>query len=455
FSNWTMLQNQIDISRFDTRNVKDLSYLFYYTGYEVARYNDFCLEYDFREWDTSKVTNMESMFNRFGSKYNDLKLNFGGMFTTKNVTNLQEMFALTGTYGLSDLNLGNSFQLDSCNSLRKLFYGTGEASEKWYEFELGDNFDTSRVEDFSFMFYQCGCTSLVRIDTGEKFTFESAKNLSYLFFNCGMFELTELIHPEWHCEEAEDVSFMFCGLGNHSLKRFELNDNFNVKNAVRSEGMFAQLGNESLEYFSIGNNFNCVKSENMTSMFEGIGQYTLQELDLGDNFGGDNCKSMSKMFRNAGGQLSEFSYGGHFATDKVEDFSEMFSGFGCGSKLEHFSMPEGFTGANGVDFSEMFSDFCVGGSLKTLSLGTSINTSKSLNFMSMFDNCAPNTLEVLYLGIGFDLTTAFLTRNRMKLMWLFRNCGSSETTVYGPLILTDTDNFGIEKYDLKFQYISS
>ena len=454
FSNWTMLQSPIDVTRFDTRNAKDLSHMFQLTGSDVLRDNNVCIDYDFSGWDTSNVTNMECMFERYGFRYQDIKLTFGGEFTTKNVTNLQEMFAFTGDKGLSKLDLGNSFTLDSCTSLRKMFFATGESSHKFLDLDLGDNFDTSKVEDFGSMFYQCGSASLVNFDMGDKFTFESAEDLSYLFYDLGMLSLSEFNHPEWHCEKAKDVSYMFYGIGSRYLKHFELNDDFNVKNAVKSEFMFAQLGSEALEYFSIGNNFNCVRSENMESMFAGLGKTTLKEFNLGDNFGGDSCKSMKKMFRSAGGQLTEFSYGGHFVTENVEDFSDMFNGFGKGSKIEYFSLPTGFTGINGKNYSGMFANFCIGGCLKTLTFGKSINTRNAINFMSIFDNCAPDTLEVLYLGSGFDVSTAYFTRNETCLLWMFRGCGGSNTTVYGPISLTETDFFGIDKCGLKFHYVT-
>ena len=452
FQNWTMLQSPIDVTRFDTRNVRDLSHIFQYAGYGVPMENDIYVDYDFSSWDTSKVTNMECMFDRYGYRYKDVKLTFGGMFTTKNVTVLQEMFSLTASFGLSKLDLCNSFEVDSCTNLHKMFFATGEGSYKFSELDLGDNFDTSKVEDFSYMFYQCGFSALVNFNLGDKFTFESGKDLSYLFFNLGNFTLTEFNHPEWHCEAAEDTSYMFSGIGAKHLKRFELNDNFNLKNAVNTSHMFASLGYEEMEYFSLGNNFNCVSSEDMSYMFAGLGKLSLKEFDLGDNFGGDSCKTMERMFRNACGRLSNFSFGGHFASDNVENFSGMFAGFASNSTFEYFSMPEGFTGAKGTNYSEMFEDFCEHGCLKVLTFGNKVNTHRSLTFFSIFDNCAPGTLETLFLGKGFDFSTAYFSRDPSALLYVFRGCGSSNTTVYGPIILTDSDYFGIDKYDLKFHF---
>ena len=127
--------SQLDVSGFDTKNVKDMSHMFY--GCKLLT------KLDVSEFDTGKVTNMKSMFYACKSLS---KLDVSG-FDTRNVTDMSWMFHTCKS--LTQINLSN-FNTTKVTTLRNLFM----ACESLIKVDLS-SFDTRNVTDTSGVLYAC------------------------------------------------------------------------------------------------------------------------------------------------------------------------------------------------------------------------------------------------------------------------------------------------------------
>ena len=76
------------------------------------------------KFDTSQVTNMNSMFN--GTGYRTMRsLDLGDKFDTSNVTNMSSMFERTGYSVMTSLYLGDKFDTRKVTDMTRMFYATG------------------------------------------------------------------------------------------------------------------------------------------------------------------------------------------------------------------------------------------------------------------------------------------------------------------------------------------
>ena len=153
---------ELDISGFDTRNVKDM----------YGMFSDCCSlkRLNLKGLDTQNVMSMNSMF--WQCKQLET-LDVSG-FDTKNVMDMYGMFFHCSSLQELDVrnfNTQNVINMDSmfsfCSSLKKL-----DLSE----------FDTRNVTDMSFMFYLCSGMRKLNIDS---FKMENVTNISCMFSGCG------------------------------------------------------------------------------------------------------------------------------------------------------------------------------------------------------------------------------------------------------------------------------
>ncbi len=125
---------------------------------------------DLSGFDTHNVTDMNGMFNGC-SHLTELDLS---NFDTHNVTDMSWMFhtcyALTEIIGLEHFNTSN------VTTMNRMFLGMPIES-----LDLS-NFDTSKVNDCSFMFYIC--TNLQNIYVGENWSMENATVHNNMFTSC-------------------------------------------------------------------------------------------------------------------------------------------------------------------------------------------------------------------------------------------------------------------------------
>ena len=200
FNEFLVLEN-LDLSRLDTKNVTNMSNMFYETGMNAENLNLNLGPY----FDTSKVTNMRYMFYRTGRNNTAFVLNLGDKFNTANVTDMEGMFWSTG------LNTPN-FKLD-----------------------LGPNFDTSKVTNMSYMFRSSGMYSTTyTLNLGSKFNTASVTNMSNMFYNTGQKNPNFVLNlgAKFNTSQVTDMSNMFTNTAKESTT-FTLNcSGWNVDNVT-------------------------------------------------------------------------------------------------------------------------------------------------------------------------------------------------------------------------------
>ena len=154
---------ELNLSSFDTSNVKSMSYMFQYCG-NLEKLN-------LSSFDTSKVTDMSGMFF-YCHKLNSLK--FGEDFKTNRVENMSGMFA--HCFGLKSLDVSGfdtsivkdmSRMFDSCSGLTSLDVS---------------GFNTPELTITTSMFYNC--TNLTSLTFGENFTTSKVTSFGNMFYGC-------------------------------------------------------------------------------------------------------------------------------------------------------------------------------------------------------------------------------------------------------------------------------
>ena len=164
FENCTSLTS-LDLSSFDTSNVTDMRSMFYSCNSLTSL--------DLRNFNTSNVTLMNGMFvDCSGLESLDLS-----KFNTSNVTDMRSMFY-------------------SCNSLTSLDLSS---------------FDTSNVTLMNGMFYYC--SNLTSLDLSN-FNTSNVIDMNYMFQNCS--SLTSLDLSRWDTSKVTNMLSMFSGC--NSLK---------------------------------------------------------------------------------------------------------------------------------------------------------------------------------------------------------------------------------------------
>ena len=165
-----------DLSKLDTSNVTDMSYMFYNCEKLTTL--------DVSGWDTSKVTNMSCMFYKCSSL---TTLDVSG-WDTSEVTNMGGMFY-------------------KCSSLTTLDVS---------------GWDTSEVTNMGGMFYYC--SSLTTLDASEWDT-SKVTYMDTMFYHCS--SLTTLNLSEWNTSSVTNMSSIFQGC--NSLTSLKLGEQFRFK----------------------------------------------------------------------------------------------------------------------------------------------------------------------------------------------------------------------------------
>ena len=179
----------LNLSGFNTRNVTDMSYMFFETG---ADYNSFTLDLG-NNFDTNKVINMSNMFSGTGYASTVFTLDLGDKFDTSNVIDMSNMFNSTGLKNTAfTLDLGNRFNTSKVTNMSLMFNYTGHDSTV-FTLDLGDKFDTSNVTDMSYMFSFTGYkTESFKLDCS---TWNVDKVTNYSWFHNGI--SSKVTPPQW------------------------------------------------------------------------------------------------------------------------------------------------------------------------------------------------------------------------------------------------------------------
>ena len=172
FNNCQSLTN-LDLSKFDTSKVTNMSYMFdvcqSLTNLDLSKFDTSNVEYmsymffkcfnltklDLNNFNTSNVTNMSDMFGNCQSLTNlDLS-----KFDTSNVTNMSDMFG--SCTNLTNVNL-SSFNTSKVEIMLYMFDGCSNLPE----LDLS-SFDTSAITNMNNMFRNCN--KLWKITMGKQF----------------------------------------------------------------------------------------------------------------------------------------------------------------------------------------------------------------------------------------------------------------------------------------------
>lgn len=231
--------SSLDLSRFDTRKVQDMSEMFSEMAPGRGGFN-FAL--DLSSFNTQNVTNMKGMF-RGSTKFTGLNM---PNFNTSNVTDMSEMFSRASR--LTSLNL-SSFDFQNVRDMNNMFSYTQIASL------VVSRFNTGNVLNFSHLFDN---TPLTSINT-TAFETQSATNMSSMFAGV---KLATLDLSSFNTQNVTDMSTMFAGT--EYLTTLYLT-NFDTRNVTKFNDMF-YLGHytrDSLTRIYVKNDFNLSSTPNL------------------------------------------------------------------------------------------------------------------------------------------------------------------------------------------------
>ena len=311
----------LDLSNFDTSKVTDMSSMF--SGMSSLT------TLDLSNFNTSKVTDMGTMF---AGMSNLTTLNLSSLNTSK-VRDMMGMFSGMSSLTTLDLSNFNTLKVDYMNSM---FSGMSSLTS----LNLS-SFDTSKVTYMNNMF--SGMSSLTTLNLSN-FDTSKVTNMSWMF--AGMSSLTTLDLSNFNTSKVTDMGTMFAGMSN--LTTLNLS-NFNTSKVTDMGGMFAHMSNLTNIDLS---NFDTSKVTYMGSMFAGMSSLTTLDLS---NFNTSKVTYMSDMFSEMLNLTSlDIS---NFDTSNVTKMNQMFSlpdGYEYNDKLEKIYVNNDFNISKLAEFSDMF-----------------------------------------------------------------------------------------------------
>ena len=261
------------------------------------------LEIDLSNFDTSKVTNMSSMFGSM-SKLTTLNLS---SFNTSKVADMSNMFY--GMSKLTNLNLSN-FDTSKVTNMSGMF----SIMSSLTTLDIS-RFDTSKVTDMGFMF-----SSMSKLTTLNISNFDTSKvtYMRYMFNNMSNLTTLNLFH--FDTSKVTNMGYMFSGMSN--LVTLDLSS-FDTSKVTDMYAMFSDMSNLTTLDLS---NFDTSKVTTMYAMFRNMPNLTTLDLS---NFDTSQVTDMKYMFYlpykdKLNDKLEKIYVNNDFNTASLTDFSEMF-----------------------------------------------------------------------------------------------------------------------------------
>ena len=286
------------------------------------------------------------------------------------------------------------------------------------------NFDTSRVTDMNYMFWNMHSLTSLNL---SNFNTSKVTNMSSMFYN--MRNLTSLDLSNFDTSNVTNMKAMF----HNSWSLTSLNlSNFNTSKVTKMESMFDNTGLTSLNL----SNFDTSNVTNMRRMFAFMRNLTTLDLS---NFDTSKVTDMNRMF-NSMPNLTSLNLS-NFDTSNVTEMGGMFermsslttlnlSNFDTSRVTYMFSMFSGMSNLTALDLSNfntskvtnMSSMFYNMRNLTSLDL-SNFDTSKVKYMESMFslynDDISKDKLEKIYVNNDFDtsqlISFSNMFANRKKL----------------------------------------
>jgi len=257
-----------DLSKIDTSNVINMSYMFSNAGYSAENWSVSGLS----EWDVSSVTNMGSMFDYAGAGADNWSIGDLSSWDVSSVTDMESMFDYAGV-GAENWSIGDlsNWDVSSVTDMESMFYGAGNSvTENW---SIGDlsSWDVSSVTNMSNMFSSTGNSVTDNWSIGDL--------------------------SGWDVSNVTDMSSMFAGAG-YSAENWSIGDlaNWDVSNVTSMSHMFASAGYSVTGNWDFGDisSWNLLSIDYMSSMFS---QAPVKVLDLsGWNLENVSLDNMDYMF---------------------------------------------------------------------------------------------------------------------------------------------------------------
>ena len=343
--------SSIDISSFDTSNVTNMQSMFY----DCSTITNL----DLRTFNTTNVTNMGGMFYNCSSLSNiDVS-----SFNTSNVTSMSNMFSNCSSLITLNLNSFNTFNVTSmqymfynCNRITNIDLSSfntvnvtnmGNMFEKCKSISELDltHFITSNLEYAYSLFCDCDSLKKINISGWNLSKIGTSYSLFYSSTNEGnRIDIVEIIadNVKLSSSALNTSNGIFCNM--RALKKLSLK-NLDISNLEDMEGAFSNcysLTNLDLSGIDTSNvytmakmfqncyslteldisNFNTNNVRNMELMFQNC--YSLQSLDL-SNFDTSNVIYMSNMFQVCP-NLTTIYASNSFVTTSVTSSDNMFTG---------------------------------------------------------------------------------------------------------------------------------
>ena len=256
FANDNNLQTIDGIGEWSVSNATDISHMFacinldsnpstnYKYNFAQPQYCGSLTSLDLSNWDTSNVTNMEAVF--WGQKSLTTVGNFS-QWNTGNVTNMRDLFAGCENLKFNNTALDNLAKWNTSNvtNMRALFANM----EKQKDLSCVQNWDTHKVQDMSYMFFQdadlknvgnlatrgnvwntsqvgtlsgnlqnygmsnmfAGCTSLDKIDGINNWDVSHVTKMRFMFYNTALLKSLDL--SKWDTSSLQMADKMFFGSG--------------------------------------------------------------------------------------------------------------------------------------------------------------------------------------------------------------------------------------------------
>ena len=288
----TATETITNISLLNVGSVTNMSNMFKLTGYNAMTSLDLG-----NKFDTSNVTDMNNMFN--GTGYTAMTtLNLENKFDTSNVTDMNNMFNGTGYTAMTGLDLGDKFDTSNVTDMSHMFEGTGYTAMT--SFNLRDKFNTSNVTDMQGMFKETGYTAMQSLNLGEKFDTSNVTNMQDMFRRTGYTAMTSLnLKNKFNTNSVRNMMAMFWETGCTAMTSLELGNEFNTKNVTNMEAMFYKTGYTVMTSLDLGDKFDTSNVTDMIGMFNNTGSTAMTTLDLGPAFT-QIAQSKSVMFENTG-----------------------------------------------------------------------------------------------------------------------------------------------------------
>ena len=243
----------IDMSSFDTSNVKNMEYMFSSTNTQKI---------DLNNLDTSNVVNMEGMFSNYQGSELDLR-----PLKTSKVTNMSHMFGYVkaGTLDFSNFDTSNvndmKWMFHSCKTknLDLSSFDTSKVTDMYSMFQYSDaidlnisTFNTSNVTDMGFMFQE------IKVKELDLSNFNTSKVTNMW----GMFSSSQIENlnvSSFDTSNVTDMSWMFASIPATSINL----NSFNTSNVNNMYRMFYESNIETLDL----SNFDILDECNIGEMF--------------------------------------------------------------------------------------------------------------------------------------------------------------------------------------------